>query len=192
MYQLPRGKNDFAAAVLRNVPELTAAVNFDQHNPHHDRDIFQHSIDGAYYVYQNYRFESYSDTDLIMVMLLHDIGKLTTLSMTPDGIGRFSGHAKAGVEPAREILNRLRGYDQKEKDRMLKLIEHHDFYDAPTTKSVSRLYEKLGYDRHLFGDYLVIRLADINAQSPYRQKEKMDAVIGMVPIFRRSILKISA
>ncbi|MGA8597164.1 MAG: CCA tRNA nucleotidyltransferase [Bryobacteraceae bacterium] len=81
--------------------------------------------------------------------LLHDIGKPATFRVA-DRI-RFDGHAEAGVEIARGILERLR-FSRNETDQILGLISNHmRFKDVPRMRqsTLKRFLRLPDFDEHL-------------------------------------------
>src|SRR5690606_26243215 len=66
------------------IPELIESVGFEQYNPNHDLDVFNHTI----LVLDN--VEPILKTRL--AALLHDIAKPRTFTKDEKGIGHFYGH----------------------------------------------------------------------------------------------------
>jgi putative nucleotidyltransferase with HDIG domain len=86
---------------------------------------------------------------LAMGVLLHDIGKPSTFRIA-DRI-RFDGHAEAGVEIARGILERLR-FSRNETEQILALISNHmRFKDVPRMRqsTLKRFLRLPDFDEHL-------------------------------------------
>lgn len=86
---------------------------------------------------------------LAMGALLHDIGKPSTFRVA-DRI-RFDGHAEAGVEIARGILERLR-FSRNETDQILALISNHmRFKDVPRMRqsTLKRFLRLPDFEEHL-------------------------------------------
>ena len=76
----------FADVLAIPIPELSPMFGFDQHNPHHDKDIWNHTI----VVVTSIRPEPI----LRWAALLHDIGKPSCFTIAEDGVGHFFGHAE--------------------------------------------------------------------------------------------------
>lgn len=80
------------------IPEMKQAIKMTQ-NSFHSMDVFNHTLS----VLKN--------TKPVLVQrlmgLFHDIGKITTRSVTPTGI-HFYGHEHAGSEIAEKIMKRLK------------------------------------------------------------------------------------
>lgn len=79
---------------------------------------------------------------LVMTAFLHDVGKTVT---TDPVTFTAHGHAAAGVEIARPLLENMNTFTDEERAIILKLINHHmDVYDLPRTpRAVGRLSVKL-------------------------------------------------
>ncbi len=77
---------DFADVLAVPIPELDPLFGFRQRNPHHNKDIWSHTIA----VIENIGCEPL----LRWSALLHDIGKPSCFSIGSDGIGHFFGHAE--------------------------------------------------------------------------------------------------
>ncbi len=119
------------------LPEIGAMVGFDQHNPHHDRDIWAHTaaVTAAIPAQPVLRWAA----------LLHDVGKPPCFSLAEDGVGHFYGHAGESARMADGILRRLR-FDTDSREEIVRLIRYHDLPIQPERKPVKRLMNKLGPD----------------------------------------------
>jgi len=80
------------------IPELEMCVGFQQHNPNHDKDVFNHILS----VVDN------TEKDLILRLaaLFHDIGKPETFSLDEDGVGHFYKHHLKSSDIADEVMKR--------------------------------------------------------------------------------------
>ena len=151
-----------AGAVLREfsdvlavpIPELRPMFGFAQHNPHHDRDVWQHTVAVVEH--------TPPEPVLRWAALLHDVGKPPCFSLADDGVGHFYGHAAKSTELADAILMRLR-MDTAGRTRITQLIRYHDLPIAPEPKPIRRLMHKLGVEpvRQLFA----LHIADTCGQS---------------------------
>ena len=119
------------------LPEIGGMVGFDQHNPHHDRDIWAHTaaVTAAIPARPVLRWAA----------LLHDVGKPPCFSLAEDGVGHFYGHAAESARMADGILRRLR-FDTDSREEIVRLIRYHDLPIQPERKPVKRLMNKLGPD----------------------------------------------
>lgn len=132
-----------AAAVLRGfsdvltvpIPELAPMFGFGQHNPHHDRNVWEHTIAVVEH--------TPPEPVLRWAALLHDIGKPSCFSRTEDGVGHFFGHAEQSTVMAEQILNRLR-FDRDGRERIVRLVRFHDMPLTADRRLVKRLLSKHG------------------------------------------------
>lgn len=135
------GVNDilsaFADVLAVTLPEIIPMFGFKQHNPHHDKDVWLHTVTVVSSIPP--------EPVLRWAALLHDIGKPSCFSIGEDGIGHFYGHAERSTELADEILSRLR-FDNPRRERILRLVRYHDLPIAADRKPVKRLMNKHGVD----------------------------------------------
>lgn len=162
----------FADVLAVPVPELIPMFGFDQRNPHHDRDIWNHTIAVV---------ESITPEPVLRwAALLHDVGKPSCFSCAADGVGHFYGHAEQSTIMTESILNRLR-FDNASKDRIVRLVRYHDMPIAADRKLVKRLLSKHGEEtaRQL----IELHRADTLGQSAICRPrlavfDEMDAMVG--------------
>ena len=128
---------------------------FQQHNPHHDRDVWAHTAAVV--------AAAPGEPVLRWAALLHDVGKPACFSLAYDGIGHFYGHAQHSTGLANGILTRLR-LDRDSRERILALIRYHDLPIPPEAKPVKRLMNKLGADA--VRQLICLHKADTAGQSP--------------------------
>lgn len=148
--------------IAQIIPEIRPCFGFEQRNPHHCYDVYEHIIHAV----ENCR----PDPLLRMVMLLHDIAKPEMFTVDQNGIGHFKGHPQKSAEYAYKILLRLKS-DNDSRHRICALIKEHDNRIPADKRSVRRFISK--YDADFFMDHLEVRRADTLAQSGYRLKEKL-------------------
>ena len=82
------------------LPELLPCVGFDQHNPHHCYDVWEHTARAV--------GAAPPTRVLRWTMLLHDLGKPKCFTRDADGTGHFYGHTAVSAELAEGIMARLR------------------------------------------------------------------------------------
>lgn len=120
--------------LLMMIPELKKTMGFDQKNPHHHLDVWEHTM---------YALSlSIQDFDVRLVLLLHDISKPICNQKDGETL-RFRGHPKKSKEMANEILNRL-GFNEDYTKKICYLIEKHD--EKLTSKEID-MYPKLSVKR---------------------------------------------
>ncbi len=132
------------------LPELQLEVGFNQRNPHHDKDIFNHTLAVVE--------KCPPRLNLRVAALLHDIAKPACFTVDEDGIGHFYGHDKRGVILSQQILRRLRFDNQSINEISILVKEHMNVLTKPTDASVKRLINRVGED--LIGDLFALQRAD--------------------------------
>ncbi|MTI65341.1 MAG: HD domain-containing protein [Firmicutes bacterium] len=138
------------------IPEINDMVGFNQKNPHHDKDVFNHTMA----VLDN------TEANIILRLsaLLHDIAKPYTFSIDEEGIGHFYKHERVGRELAGKILKRLK-YDKKTIKRVKTLIKEHMLVlPNPTLKATKRFINRVGKDN--LNLHFNLQIADIKGTKP--------------------------
>jgi tRNA nucleotidyltransferase (CCA-adding enzyme) len=144
------------------IPELKAMFGYPQHNPHHQYDVWEHTAVAVKNILP--------EKILRLTMLLHDSGKPHCGRIRGDGYQCFTGHPHISATFARQALKRLK-YPANTVETVAKLIMQHDEVLGYTSPEVRRMMNRLGKE-----DYrrlLLIRRADVMAQSEYRREEKL-------------------
>ena len=121
------------------IPELKDTYNFNQMNPYHKRDIYNHLIN----VVNNIHLEdNYNNIVTRTAGLFHDIGKPQCFSIDENNIGHFYKHSIISKEISFNILKRLK-YSNNEINDILFLIQYHDYSIQYTLKSIRRILMKI-------------------------------------------------
>lgn len=165
-----------AAAVLRGfrevvaqfIPEIRPMFGFDQHNPHHSYDVWEHTLHCVEAVEP--------EPVLRLTMFLHDIGKPGRFTQGADGVGHFYGHPEKSAEIAHEILNRLR-FDKKTSATVLTLVRSHGLPLLPEERCLRRRLNLLG-ERNL---RLLVRVQEADARSKAVPDERYLAGLREIP-----------
>ncbi|MGH4138937.1 CCA tRNA nucleotidyltransferase [Clostridium sp.] len=132
------------------LPELQVAVGFNQQNPHHDKDIFEHTLA----VVENCP----PKLNVRVAALLHDVAKPNCFTVDNKGIGHFYGHDKKGVKISKQILKRLK-FDNQSINKISTLVnEHMNVLPKPTDASVKHLINRVGIN--LVPDLFALQRAD--------------------------------
>lgn len=157
--------SDYKEVIFFIIPELKKCDSTPQNTPHHCYNVYEHTV------------HSVSDIEplphLRMTMLLHDIGKPSTLTTDRQGISHFKNHQYIGEQMAEKILKRLR-FPKKEIKHICSLITQHDNRFPASEKNVKKFISRHGSD--FFRDYVKIRTADALAQSDYMRNEKLSTI----------------
>ena len=166
---------DYGAVIAVVIPELAAMFGFQQHNPHHDRDVWAHTLA----VVQASRPEPLAR----WAALLHDVGKPDCFSMGADGVGHFYGHAARSAELAEGILARLR-FDSARRSAIVRLVQAHDQPVVPEERAVKRLLNRFGPELTL--ELLALHRADTAGQSALCQDRR--AVYDQAEALARALI----
>jgi tRNA nucleotidyltransferase (CCA-adding enzyme) len=163
------------------LPELQKAVGFNQQNPHHDKDIFKHTLA----VVENCP----QKINLRVAALLHDIAKPDSFTMDKSGIGHFYNHDNKGVILSEKILRRLKFDNQSISEICILVGEHMNVLENPTDSSVKRLINRVSVDlvRDLFAlqraDALGSRFPEVRLTEIAMVEEKAMAILeSKVPL----------
>ena len=156
-------------------PEFDLAMETPQNHPHHCYNVGEHILHSL--------IEVPADKVLRLTMLLHDIAKPQCLTVDEKGITHFHGHEEMGAEMSRVILRRLR-MDNDTTDKVCRLVRFHDYGNgvAPDRRIVRRAVNKIGED--LFDDFLLVKKADLLAQSMYLREEKLSNLAAWDTCYR--------
>ena len=137
------------------IPELAPMFGFQQHNSHHDRDVWAHTaaVVGAVPPRPVLRWAA----------LLHDVGKPECFTVDEKGTGHFYGHARRGAELADAVLSRLR-FDTRSRERIVELVRRHDAPIPPEEGAVKHLLNRMGPEGT--EELIALHRADTLGQSP--------------------------
>lgn len=149
------------------LPELDHCMATFQNHPHHCYTVGEHILHSLEHVP--------AQKDLRLAMLLHDIGKPRTLEADPEGTTHFYGHPAVSARMAEMILRRLK-FDNDTIVTVCRLVEFHDYGNnvKPTAATVRRAINRMGEE--IFPRFLLVKRADIMAQSDYQRREKLELV----------------
>lgn len=123
------------------IPEFKATYDFEQHNPHHNLDLFNHIISVVSKVP--------ADLELRYTALLHDIAKPLVQTFDENGVAHYKTHEIVGADMARDVLTRL-----KLPVKLIETVEdiikkHMVLYRDVTDKKFNKLLSEMGYDNLL-------------------------------------------
>lgn len=152
----------YSDVITTIIPELAPCVGFEQNNPYHQYDVYDHIAHAV----ANYKG---SDISVKVALLLHDIGKPQCYTEDERG-GHFHGHGVPSHDIADTVTKRLR-FDNKTRNEVLELVLYHDAVIEPTPKTVRRWLNKIGKER--FCQLLCVRLADIQAHAANTQESRI-------------------
>lgn len=122
------------------LPECRPMRGFDQKNPHHAFDLWEHTLRVIDAVPP--------EPALRWAALLHDTAKPACFTVDREGMGHFYGHAEPGAETARTILRGLHS-DKATAEEAALLIENHMLPLPESEKGLRKLMSRLGAEETL-------------------------------------------
>lgn len=149
------------------IPELKPMFDFDQKNPWHIYDVYQHTAKAMEYC-------NSTDINVRLAVLFHDIGKPQCYTEDENGVGHFHGHGEVSYKMVNKIFTRLK-VDNKTRENVAELVYHHDATIEPNERNVKRWLCRIGEEQlwRLFE----VRMADIKAQNPDFIADRLDKVL---------------
>lgn len=144
---------EFSDIIAQILPEIAPMIGFEQHNPHHLYDVWEHTVRAVEGVRP--------DPLLRLTVLFHDVGKPATYHMDENGIGHFYGHPVVSQQLAAQAVKRLR-LSARMEEQMLYLVRHHDTPLGRVPKHVRRKLSVHGEEN--FRALLAIKKADCIGQ----------------------------
>lgn len=156
-------------------PELEAALGFDQMNPHHDLDVFEHTKQVL-----KAMTRLSNDPDLRLAALFHDSGKPDSFwrdenapagggghfykKVHPDGTVTGQDHEDVGADRVKVFMERLR-YPKARIERVEQLVQNHMFPYFNSLKGARRFLRALNGDVKMAFDLLTLREADASGKT---------------------------
>lgn len=156
--EILREYRDIIATVM---PEIADMFDFDQCNPYHCHDVWEHSLHVV--------GELPKDETLRLAGLLHDVGKPSCF-LVKEGWGHFYNHEEASAEMAERILRRLR-YDNTTINDVVTVIKAHSAVFNATAKYARRKLNQLGEKRLRM--LIALERADVSAQAYEVREERI-------------------
>ncbi len=150
------------------LPELEATVDFSQEAGRRHKDVWEHT--------KQVVVQSVPHPLVRWAALLHDVGKVPTRVMLPDGKVTFHRHAEIGARMWDPIGKRL-GFDKAERHKIRFLVLHHlraNAYEPSWTDAAVRRFDhEMG--EHL-DDLLDLSRADVTSRRPGRRQEAISNI----------------
>ncbi|MDW8800519.1 HD domain-containing protein [Clostridium sp. A1-XYC3] len=141
------------------IPELNPTIDFEQHNKHHDKDVFNHTLA----VLDNVP----NKLELRLAALLHDIGKPKCFTIGEDKQGHFYGHNEVSAQISRKVLKRLR-FDNKTINKVSLLVfEHMSKFDKIKLPAIKRFINRVGEEN--LEDLFQLQIADVKGSAKRSQ-----------------------
>lgn len=146
---------DYSDVLTAVVPELKPMIGFDQNNPWHLYDVWEHTLTAL-------KFSPTDDLIVNFAILFHDMGKPHCCTLGDDGFNHFKGHGEISADMTNTILRRLK-FTNEHREKIIELIKYHDVTFEESPKSIKRWLNKIGEEQ--LRRLLVLRRCDILAQS---------------------------
>ncbi len=153
------------------LPELEATVDFSQEAGRRHKDVWEHT--------KQVVVQSVENPIVRWAALLHDIGKVPTRVLLPDGRVTFHRHAEVGARMWDPIARRL-GFDKTERRDIRFLVLNHlraNAYEPAWTDAAVRRFDK-EMGEHL-QDLLDLSCADVTSRRPGRRQEAIDNILAL-------------
>jgi poly(A) polymerase len=160
------------------LPELEATVDFSQEAGRRHKDVWEHT--------KQVVRQSVPKPTVRWSALLHDIGKVPTRVMLPDGRVTFHRHAEIGARMWDPIGRRL-GFEKADRQKIRFLIMNHlraNAYEPGWTDAAVRRFDH-EMSEHL-EDLLDLSRADVTSRRPGRRQE----AVGNIHALKERILVI--
>jgi poly(A) polymerase len=155
------------------LPEIKALVGFGDGEWRH-KDVWKHT--------KQVVSQSVPRLEVRWGALFHDIGKVKTRSISPDGEVHFFGHAEVGARMFDKLERRskLFGHEANLRDEVRFLVLHHlraSQYDGKWTDSaVRRFAREIGPS---LDNLLCLSRADITTKRPEKKRRGINMINGL-------------
>ena len=139
---------EFKNWLINILPEIEDCKNTEQDNPWHVYNCLDHILHSVEEINkQTKQFEYGIRRMLAYTMLLHDIGKPECKirrysKLYKREVDSFFDHNRASVKIGERVLNEL-GFNQEEKDVVLKLVKNHDVFMSLTLEPTANQYKQM-------------------------------------------------
>lgn len=157
---------DYADVLCEFIPEIKPMIGFNQSNPYHNLDVWQHTVKSI----------PCAPNDAIskLTMLFHDMGKPLCYTEDAFGIGHFYGHPEISAQIALRVMKKLR-YDNHTAMQVHDLVKNHGVELSPNLNVIRRRLAAWGEEtvRRL----VQIKMADVSAQAPEFQVDRLRALM---------------
>lgn len=147
------------------IPELEPCFDYPQNTKWHIYDVYTHIAKSV--------AQCPKKDYMRLAMLFHDIGKPHTRTVDFKGTDHFKGHPAKSAEIASRILRRFKVSNEL-YNKVIKLIEVHDYYIRPNKPNIKHWLGKLGADITL--DYIDIKIADLSTHNLTLSQDEIDTL----------------
>lgn len=162
---------DFVFEALTEYKDIVAAVieplkdTFDcvQYTPWHIYDVYTHIAKSVELAPK--------DSDIRLVMLLHDIGKPFCKTTDCNMVDHFYGHPAISRELAEKVLKKLK-VSRSTFERVSLLIELHDCHIHANEPSIGHWLSHIGKERTF--DLIDVKIADLAAHNLEKTESEIE------------------
>lgn len=162
------------------------------HPGHLYSNVFDHTMASIEFFNNHIKdcneFNDYIRKIMLIILLLHDTGKMKTWSIDENGLTHYKGHPHQSAIITEYLLNE---YDMDESTRrmIIKLVEVHDDYAGYNCDlSVKEMIDKIGIKEMAM--LIRIQRADMSSHADY-YKNEFNAKLDKIEILYNDILKNS-
>ena len=137
------------------IPEILPCVGFEQHNPHHCFDVWEHTARSVGAIPPR--------RELRWTMLFHDLGKPLCMTIDSKGVGHFFNHTAISRELSENIMRRLH-FEKLLAARVRAQLECFDDMFPPERIALHKEMAKRG--KEVTANLLLTKHADNAAKAP--------------------------
>lgn len=157
------------------IPEMEALYEFNQNNPHHNKDVFLHTVS----VVKNTKKELLTR----ITALFHDTGKPKTHSIDKNGVSHYYGHENNSADIAFTALKRLKFPNDFIREVEVLIRNHMIIFENPNPKRIKKFICKIGIENldkmfdHFYAD-MGSKKIPVDYTLIDSLKEKVDIIIS--------------
>lgn len=171
---------DFIDVIGQFIPEILPMIGFDQKNPWHIYDVFQHTVSAlkSSHIYT-------TDPITRLAIFFHDIAKPKCFVLDGNGAGHFPKHPAVSAEMTDIIMRRLK-FNNKTREAVVQLVKYHDVELHPTEKCVKKWLNRIGKEQ--LDKLLIVQMCDKMAQN-FDYAKNFIVELHMIPRVVEKVLK---
>ena len=161
-----------------------------QKNEYHNETVLEHTLEVMQYIYNTVDHDDLYYNYIMFAALLHDIGKVNTLSVDDKGITHFYGHEEESVKIFKSFAKQLFFYNAEIDIISFMIVRHMDtkcFGDGNFTrkryKCIRRLMAECG-SKTLFRAYEKLCDADVAAMHKVKSADEIEWVAKLHALTR--------
>jgi poly(A) polymerase len=167
--------------LIHILPEIDATVAFSQEAGRKHKDVWEHT--------KTVVWQAVPRVTVRWAALLHDIGKVPTREILPDGRVTFHGHAEVGRRMFRRTVVKRIAFPPDVRRRVEALILHHlragQYEESWTDSAVRRFAKDMGDELE---ELLLLSRADVTSKRVGKRK----ACLRLITALSRRIADIQA